>query len=446
MSKKLLAQLAEKRKAAHTKATALLNAAESETRDLTPTEAQEFEGLMTEIDAYRSQAERLEAFEADVRSTEQSLSRIPGGPGSGTEARGVDRSAQWVRTNTMAPAALRSGERFTEHSVVQGSAQRSQGAEAAVLAQYSGMGEMIRALATTGGGTAVIPTTWAGQMIDLARNQSAVMQAGASIIPMDDKIVQIGRLTADPTAAFRAENSLIAASDPTFDNVTLEAKTLSAEVIGSMEWFQDADNAESLVVNALSKALAQRIDLVALYGGITSGAGTINLPTPPNPRGVLAALNATLAANVLGNGANGTTQTAASYWSEVLDTIYTVRDRNEDPTALIWNTKLGRQYAKATDTTGQPLQLPADVEDLPRYSSNQIPTYTQGTMASRATDLFVGDWSQLLIGQRLAPTVKVLTERYAEYGQIGIIIHWRGDVQPARPGAFAVYKAIQGAA
>lgn len=443
MSKHLLAQITEKRNAAHAKASALISAAETEQRELTTEESQDFEALMTEIDSYRSQAERLGAFEAEQQSMERSLSRIPGGAGS---ARGVDRSAQWVRTDTMTPAALRSGERFAEHSVVTGSTQRSAGAESAVLAQYAGIGEMIRALATTGGGSAVLPTAWSGNLVDLARNESAVMQAGASVIPMESKTVSIGRLTVDPTAAFRTENSLITASDPTFDNVTLTAQTLSAEVIGSMEWFQDADNAESLVVNALSKALAQRIDLVGLYGGITSGAGSINLPTPPNPRGVLAALNATLPANVLGAAANGTTQTAASYWSEVLDTIYTVRDRNEDPTALIWNTKLARQYAKATDTTGQPLQLPSDVADLPRYSSNQLPSYTQGTMTGRANDLFVGDWSQLLIGQRLGITIQVLTERYAEYGQIGIIAHWRGDVQPARPGAFAVYRSIQGAA
>jgi HK97 family phage major capsid protein len=66
-------------------------------------------------------------------------------------------------------------------------------------------------------------------------------------------------------------------------------------------------------------------------------------------------------------------------------------------------------------------------------------------MTGRATDIFAGDWTQLLIGQRLAITIQVLTERYADYGQIGIVAHWRGDVAPARPAAFAVYRAIQGA-
>ena len=63
-----------------------------------------------------------------------------------------------------------------------------------------------------------------------------------------------------------------------------------------------------------------------------------------------------------------------------------------------------------------------------------------------ATDLFVGDFTQLLIGQRLGLTIQVLTERYAEFGQIGMVAHWRGDIAPARSTAFAVFRALNGAA
>jgi HK97 family phage major capsid protein len=90
--------------------------------------------------------------------------------------------------------------------------------------------------------------------------------------------------------------------------------------------------------------------------------------------------------------------------------------------------------------------MPADVEAMQRFVSNQVPSYTQGTMADIATDVFAGDFSQLLIGQRLELTVQVLTERYADEGKIGIVAHWRGDVQPARSSAFSVFKAIEGAA
>jgi hypothetical protein len=56
------------------------------------------------------------------------------------------------------------------------------------------------------------------------------------------------------------------------------------------------------------------------------------------------------------------------------------------------------------------------------------------------SDAFVGDWSQLLSDQRLDLNVQVLSERYAEVGQIGIVANWRGDIQLARPRAFAVFR------
>ena len=64
-------------------------------------------------------------------------------------------------------------------------------------------------------------------------------------------------------------------------------------------------------------------------------------------------------------------------------------------------------------------------------------------MTSRVTDLFVGDWSQLLIGQRLELSIQTLTKRYAELGQVGIVANWRGDVQPARPRAFSGVLGLQ---
>ena len=59
-------------------------------------------------------------------------------------------------------------------------------------------------------------------------------------------------------------------------------------------------------------------------------------------------------------------------------------------------------------------------------------------------DLFVADWSQLIVGQRLDFTVQTLVERYAGLGQVGIIAHWRGDIGLARPRAFAVYRYLKG--
>src|SRR5262249_13265363 len=191
-----------------------------------------------------------------------------------------------------------------------------------------------------------------------------------------------------------------------------------------------------------------RMGLGALLGGWPTGAGKAvrvknlllggGLPNPPNPTGILANLLANAASSVLGGLTNGTVQTAATFYGEVLDTLYTPRDFNEAPNALLWPSHLARIYAKAADSTNQPMRMPPDVEATPRYITNQIPSgFTQGTGTLMA-DLFAGDFTQLLVGRGLAVRVRVLAQRYAEFGQTGVLCSWRGDIAVAGPRAFAV--------
>lgn len=429
----------------------------SDTRDLSPGERERMDRIQRGIDRSIDATNELDdEWRQMIVNAGRPGSRLKAVPGS---ARDVDthRSAdashrghdggsnepRFVYTETRRPATVERGRSFGEHELVRAHAEMNAPTEKIVVDGHGSLGNLVRAMTTTSG-SAVVPTVWASQIIDRARNVAAVLQAGAQVIPMAAKQVQVGRLTGDPAAAFRAEGSTITASDPTFDNVTLDSKTMSALVVGSLEWFQDAPNVDEVVSDAIARAVALNIDLVALHGSITTGAGTVNLPTPPNPRGVLGALNAVAASSVLGAQANGTPQTALSYWNEIIDTLFTVRGFNEQPTGVLWNAKAAQQYAKAYDSTGQPIAMPTAVAEVPRLITNQIPSYTQGTMANRATDVFAGAWNQLLIGQRLTFTLQTLTERYAENGQVGIVAHWRGDVQPARPRAFSVFKAIQG--
>lgn len=381
-------------------------------------------------------------------------SPAPGGAGLGVERDGP-RQGTWVRSSDHRPAVVERGQRFRDHPVAAEQIERAAGRDEHVVGMHGGLGSLVRSMSTTSG-SAVVPTVWAADIIDRARNLAAVMQAGAEIVPMDAKIVQIGRLAADPTSGFRAEGSTITASDPTFDNVTLTATTLNALVIGSLEWFQDVTpggGADALVTEALAKVLALQIDLAALFGQVTAGAeqtatGNNMLPSgglpSPNPRGILANLLANAPTSVLGAAANGTVQTAASFWNEVIDTIMTPLDFNEQPNAMLWPSHLARRYAEQYDTMNNPLRMPDVVQAIPKFVTNQIPSgFTQGTGTLMA-DLFAGDFRQLLIGQRLDLTIQTLTERYAELGQVGILATWRGDVQLARPRAFCVYRYLQG--
>jgi HK97 family phage major capsid protein len=385
--------------------------------------------------------------EEDVYAAASRISKPTGAGRTGSDA--VAGPAPFVRLGDGRPAAVQRGERFADHAVVAEYAASRSTAEQAVIGQHGSFGNLLRAMTTTSG-SAVVPTLWASDIIDRARNLAAVLQAGAQIVPMDAKIVQIGRLTTDPTSAFRTEGSTVTASDPVFDNVTLTAKTLSALVVGSLEWFQDAPNVDAIVSEAIAASIALTLDQQALFGGITTGAETgatafnTTFPSPPNPTGVLATLLASASSSVLGSAANGTTQTAATFWNEIIDTIYQPRLFNESPNALLWSPTMAKFYAKTYDTTNQPMRQPPDVEQMQKYATAQIPAgFTQGTSTTNMSDVFVGDWTQLIIGQRLDVTVQTLVERYAELGQVGIVVHWRGDVAPARPRAFAAYRYLK---
>ena len=65
-------------------------------------------------------------------------------------------------------------------------------------------------------------------------------------------------------------------------------------------------------------------------------------------------------------------------------------------------------------------------------------------MSGVATDVFAGDFHQVIIGTRMDITLQMLTERYAEQGQVAFLCHFRGDVQLARPRAMCCYRYLGG--
>jgi HK97 family phage major capsid protein len=91
----------------------------------------------------------------------------------------------------------------------------------------------------------------------------------------------------------------------------------------------------------------------------------------------------------------------------------------------------------------KPLERRAYLDGVSAYQTNQVGNaFTVGTSPD-TSDAFVGDWSQLYMGVRTQLQIQVLTERYADYGQIGFLAWWRGDVQVARPAAFDITTGVR---
>lgn len=127
-----------------------------------------------------------------------------------------------------------------------------------------------------------------GDFIDVLRNASSVMQAGATMLSGLQGDVKIPKKTAASSAGWIAtEGGAAAESEPALGQVTMSPKTLGAFTdITRLMMMQSSSDIEALIRNDLSTALALAIDLGALAGDGSSGQPTgiknvsgINAPT-----------------------------------------------------------------------------------------------------------------------------------------------------------------------
>jgi HK97 family phage major capsid protein len=405
--------------------------------------------LIAEEDAYAARAAVNHTAGPPVVSLDARERPVDGGTQSRVYGRDAgDAPGGWTREDGR-PACLRRDERTADSPVAQELIARDPARH--LTEQHSGIGSLVRSLTTTGA-SALVPQVWSSSIIDIARRQAQVINAGAETLVMDGKTLNVGRALTDPVSAWIAEGGTRTASDPTYDLVTLTANTMYCFTTATYEWLQDAPNADQIIEEQIGKSMALQWDLTALFGGAITGADGVAAAalgaqaSPPSPRGILGDLLANKPANVLGNATNGTVQAIAGFWREILQALYLVKAANEQPTALLWHPKLEAYYNGLVDTLGQPLRRPDVLAALPFLTTGQIPAnLTQGT-GTNMSDFVVGDFRQVLLGQRLDMTLQVLHERYAEVGLVGFKMEFRGDIRLARPGSMAWWRFIQAVA
>lgn len=147
---------------------------------------------------------------------------------------------------------------------------------------------MARDLNTSDDSAMVAEDFRGGAFIDVLRNASSVMQAGATILSGLKGDVKIPKKTAASTAGWIAtEGGAASESEPTFGQVTLAPKTVGAYTdITRLMMMQSSLGIEGLVRNDLATGIALAIDSGALQGSGSSGQPTgiantsgINAPT-----------------------------------------------------------------------------------------------------------------------------------------------------------------------
>ena len=281
--------------------------------------------------------------------------------------------------------------------------------------------------ATAGGH--LLPVPVALDVIQRARNEARVVQAGATIVPMTNATLKYPRLATEPVPSWRSENGAISDTNITFDAVTLTAQSLAVMVKCSWELLEDAAPQSRVIDDVFASAFALEIDRVALRG---SG-------TAPEPRGVKNTSGVTVTAF---GGANGA---APTDYSLLLDSVQTLYAANYTPTGIIAAPRTMTTLSKLREggTTGAYLAAPASLATLPMYLTNQLPTNTTTGTSTDTSEVYVADWSKLLLGVRTQLRLRVLEERFADNGQVAFLADWRGDVQLAQPAAFNVITGVR---
>ena len=410
----LLDQLRDQRAAARTVADEILTRAAAEQRDLTPEELADYQA---QVVAQREADDRIEAerdrelAELRAAATRRPSPQVPREP----VLQRSDSVYDWL--------ALRGAfdpveERLSFDKYMRGIAP----------ADWTGA-EHERALAegTIGAGGALVPSPLSARVIDLARNQTRVFQAGAVTVPMTAQTLALPRPLTEGSPAWKTENAAITAADLTFDRITFTARTLVRLITLSVELFEDADpSSEDVIARSFAAQMALELDRVALLG---SG-------TAPEPRGVLNTSGITSTAH----GANGSNITNYDWF---IDAKGAVLAANFEPNSHIVAPRTVTSLGKLKEaTTNAYLAPPPNM--LPLLATKQIPINVTVGTSTDTSYIFTADWSNLLVGIRTAFSLRFLGERFlADNLQYAFLAYLRADVQLAQPSAFVVDTGVR---
>ncbi|MGF7177012.1 phage major capsid protein [Azospirillum doebereinerae] len=272
-----------------------------------------------------------------------------------------------------------------------------------------------------------VPTILSADVIDAARNQARVLQAGALTIPMTSQTMRIARVLTDPAPGWKAENAAMAEGAMTFEPVDMKARTLAVLVKLSRELFMDSANVESVVRNALAAGLALELDRVALFG---TGVGE-------EPKGLV---NTTGIQTVTAS-ANG--DVLASY-DPFSIAVEKVAEANGQANAVIFSPRTAGTLDRMKDSTGQPLMAPESFKALAKLPTKQVPNnLTRGT-STNASVAVVGEFPNLLVAVRENLVIEMTNAAGDAFSkmQIWIRAFLRADIAVARPDKFCTVPGI----
>jgi HK97 family phage major capsid protein len=231
-------------------------------------------------------------------------------------------------------------------------------------------------------GGALIPESFLPRLVDLLYAKAILTALGATQLPLDTGSAVMPKLTAGSKANWTGENRKSKTTRPGFGRVKLTAKDLTALIaLTSQLMFDTRGTANTIVVNNLIQQLKLALDFAGLYGdgNDSSPLGLYNI-----------------------SSANGLTKTPATSGAgsmrndleAMLGRYYAANPDNQNP-GWAMSPVLRTKFMMAVSTTGNkifPEIADGQLLGIPFQDTTQIP------VTSNATDLFLGDWADMYVG------------------------------------------------
>ena len=277
-----------------------------------------------------------------------------------------------------------------------------------------GMARTLTAGTATDGAELVATDLLAGSFIDVLRNASMVMAAGATTLPDLVGNVAIPRKTTGSTGGWLAtEGADGAESEPQFDQVTLTPKTVAAWLEYTRQLVQQSTpGIEALVRMDLAMGLATTLDTAALYGTGSSGQPTgISLTAGINTPTAFAGVNPT--------------------YAEVIAMESDVATDNALMGSLSYMLRPDmRGVLKSTEKASGTAQFVWE----PGNTLNGYSTFVTNQVV--AGDVFFGNWSDLLIGMWGGLDMLVDPYSNSKSGKIRVSVFQSMDLAVRHPVSF----------
>jgi HK97 family phage major capsid protein len=160
----------------------LLVIADADGRSLTPEETEAAERFLA---AKRDARDRISKLDGElagyqkIAEEEREIQRVYDGPRQPGASRPDDRDQvrpdRFVRASDGRDAALARDQRWRDHEIVAEHMARRAKTEESIVGYHGSLGNMIRSMSTSSG-SAIVPTIWASDVIDRARNFAAVLR------------------------------------------------------------------------------------------------------------------------------------------------------------------------------------------------------------------------------------------------------------------------------